>query len=280
MYQSTLKSEVSFKGIGIHSGDRCCISVSPASKDAGIVILKGKDSIDATYDNVFITTLSTRLIGTHGSCIATVEHLLAALYGLRITNAIITTESDEIPILDGSACQFVSAFLSTGIMIQQKKFRTLRVLKPVKVQDGEKWTSLSPSDSFSINIECDFNTKGLGTSPYSFDFSNNDFVNEIAPARTFGFLSDVEFLRKNNLALGASLENTIVFDDNGQLLNKTGFRVFQEPVRHKVLDVIGDLSLAKCAIRARFDSFCPSHKMNNMILRALFEKADNYEITE
>ncbi|MDR0580674.1 MAG: UDP-3-O-acyl-N-acetylglucosamine deacetylase [Holosporaceae bacterium] len=279
MYQSTLKSTVSFEGIGIHGGDRCCISVSPASKDAGIVILKGKGSIDAAYGNVFATTLSTRLIGTHGSCIATVEHLLAALYGLGITNAIITTESDEIPILDGSARQFVSAFLSAGIMMQQKKFRTLRVLKTVKVQDGKKWTSLSPSDSFSINIECDFNAKGLETSPYSFDFSS-DFVSEIAPARTFGFLSDVEFLRKNNLALGASSENTIIFGDNGRLLNKAGFRLFQEPVRHKVLDIIGDLSLAKCAIMGRFDSFCPSHKMNNMILRALFEKSDNYELTE
>jgi UDP-3-O-[3-hydroxymyristoyl] N-acetylglucosamine deacetylase len=254
--------------------------VSPAQKDVGIVIIKGKDSIDAIYSNVFITALSTRLIGAHGSCVATVEHLLAALYGLGITNAIITTRNDEIPILDGSARQFVSELLSAGIVIQQKRFRTLRVLKTVKVQDGEKWASLSQSDSFSINIKCDFNAKGLKTSPYSFDFSNNDFINEIAPARTFGFFSDVEFLRKNNLALGASLENTIVFDDDGRLLNETGFRLSQEPVRHKVLDIIGDLSLAKCAIMGRFDSFCPSHKMNNMVLRALFEKSDNYELTE
>ena len=280
MFQSTLKLAVSFGGIGIHSGNRCCVFVSPAPEDAGIIFHRKKDRIPASYGNVLETTMCTILAGTHGANVATVEHLSAAMYGLGITNAVITVEGDEIPILDGSALPFVKAFVASGIEKQQKKFRILNVLKTVKVQEGEKWASIGPSDSFRINVECDFSVKGLKTTPCEFDFSSGDFANEISPARTFGFFSDVEFLRKNHLALGASLDNTIVFDNNGCSINEDGLRLPNEPIRHKVLDVIGDLSLAQCNIKARFDSFCPSHKINNVILRALFEKSDNYEILE
>jgi UDP-3-O-[3-hydroxymyristoyl] N-acetylglucosamine deacetylase len=280
LLQSTLKSTVFFDGTGIHGGNYCCISVSPAQENAGIMFCKGKNIISASYNNVSEAIMCTTLTGTSGVRVATVEHLSAALYGLGITNAVITVENDEIPILDGSALPFVKAFISVGIEKQQKKLRTLRVLKVIKVQDGERWSSLSPADSFCINVECNFRTKGLETSPYSFDFSNGDFINEISPARTFGFFSDAEFLRKNHMALGASVNNTIVFNDDGCPLNEDGLRLPNEPARHKILDIIGDLALAQCDIRARFDSFCPSHRINNMILRALFEKTDNYEILE
>jgi UDP-3-O-[3-hydroxymyristoyl] N-acetylglucosamine deacetylase len=280
LLQSTLKSSVTFEGIGIHTGNYCRISVSPAEEDAGIVFLKGKDKIEATFNNVSATMMCTKLSNVNGISITTIEHLSATLYGLGITNALITIENNEIPVLDGSALPFVKAFLSSGTMKQKKKFRVLRVLKPVKIQEGVKWTSLSPADSLTINVECDFSARGLEADHYSFDFSNDDFINEISPARTFGFLADAEFLKENHLALGASLDNTIVFDEKGCSINKDGLRFPNEPIRHKILDIIGDLSLSQCDLRTRFDSFCPSHKMNNTILRALFEKNDNYEILE
>jgi UDP-3-O-[3-hydroxymyristoyl] N-acetylglucosamine deacetylase len=207
---------------------------------------------------------------------------MSALYGLGITDADIEVENDEIPILDGSALQFVDAFTSVGMEKLDGNARILQVLKPVKIQDGEKWTSLSPADSFSVNIECDFTAKGLQTSPFSFNFSMEnfaeEFTEEIAPARTFGFFADLEFIRKNNLAAGASLDNTVVFDDRGKAINEEGLRFPDEPLRHKVLDVIGDLSLIESRIIARFDSFCPSHRTNNMILKALFADKNNYKL--
>jgi UDP-3-O-[3-hydroxymyristoyl] N-acetylglucosamine deacetylase len=273
-----LKSTIFFDGIGVHSGSRCRIFIFPTQKSNGIVFFTKKDSIPASFNKVSDAIMCTTLFGTNGSSVSTIEHLMAALYGLGITDADIEVENGEIPILDGSAIQFIDAFTSVGIEKLDKSVRILQVRKPIKIQEGEKWTSLSPADSFNINIECDFTAKGLQTRPFSFDFSKENFTEEIASARTFGFLADTEFLRKNNLAAGASLDNTIVFDDKGEPINKEGLRFPNEPLRHKVLDVIGDLSLLESRIIAQFDSFCPSHRTNNMILRALFADKDNYKL--
>ncbi|MDR0632139.1 MAG: UDP-3-O-acyl-N-acetylglucosamine deacetylase [Holosporaceae bacterium] len=280
MFQATLESVASFDGVGAHSGKLCSVSISPAAKNAGIVFSNGEHTVEARFDNVSETTLCTALSLGDGADISTIEHLSAALYGLGITNALIETKDPEIPILDGSALPFVQKFLSVGIKKQSSRMKMLKVLVPIKVQEGEKWISLSPANSFSINIKCDFTSKGLETRETSFDFSENDFTKEIALARTFGFFSDAEFLRKNNLAKGASLDNCVVFDDVGRPINKEGLRLPNEPVRHKILDVIGDLSLTRCNIVGRFDGFCPSHRINNRLLHALFEKDTNYEITQ
>ncbi|MDR1982463.1 MAG: UDP-3-O-acyl-N-acetylglucosamine deacetylase [Holosporaceae bacterium] len=280
MHRSTLKSSVFFEGIGVHSGNHCRVSVSPAKKGNGIVFSIGKDSIRASFDRISDTIMCTKLSSVNGSVVSTVEHLAAALYGLEITDVKIKVEGGEVPILDGSAIQFVEAFTSAGIEKFHDIIQTLRIKKTIKIQDEERWTSLSPADSFSINIECDFMAKGLKTDPFSFDFAKDDFTEEIAPARTFGFFSDIEFLRKNNLAAGASLDNTIVFDNKGLPINKEGLRLSNEPLRHKVLDIIGDLSMTGSRIIARFDSFCPSHRMNNMILKALFADKDSFELVD
>jgi UDP-3-O-[3-hydroxymyristoyl] N-acetylglucosamine deacetylase len=279
LLQSTLKAAVSFEGIGVHSGNPCRITVCPRDEN-GVAFRTKKDSIEALYNMASETTMCTKLSGANGSSVSTIEHLSSAMYGLGITGAVVDVEGDEIPILDGSALPFVEAFLATGIEQLSHRRRVCKLMKPVKVQDGKKWASLTPADSFSINIKCDFTQKGLKTDPMRFDFSKDNFLKEIAPARTFGFFADMDFLRKNNLASGASLENTLVFDDKGNPLNENGLRLPNEPIRHKILDVIGDLSLIGGAIMARFDAFCPSHKLNNQIVFALFENKDNFEMID
>lgn len=276
MFSCTINAPVSFDGIGVHSGKRSVVSVMPlVDCDRKIIFVNNQKEVDATFESVSDTSMCTNLSG-----FSTIEHLCAALYGLKITNALIKVDGDEIPILDGSALQFAEAFLNVGTRVLSTKTKKLKILKEVKVEDADRWTTLRPSDTFSINVECDFAAKGLKIRNFSFDFLRNDFLKEIAPARTFGFISDIEFCRKHNLALGASLENTVVFDDNGVPLNENYLRFPDEPIRHKVLDIIGDLSLAQSEILGRFDSFCPSHKMNNMILRKLFEEKNNYEFIE
>ncbi|MDR0677069.1 MAG: UDP-3-O-acyl-N-acetylglucosamine deacetylase [Holosporaceae bacterium] len=278
MQQATLNSVVFFEGIGTHSGKVNRISVAPSPENTFITFGNKENRAIAKIDNVRETEMCTKLLIQDDWSISTVEHILAAFYGLGITNALIEVEGDEIPTLDGSSVKFIESFLVAGIKEQSAKAKILRILKPVTINDGEKWASLLPSDSLIIDIKCDYTSKGLKSDPISFVFTKDDFIKEISSARTFGFFSDVEFLRKNGLALGASLDNTVVFNDVGLPINEEGLRFPNEPIRHKILDAIGDLSLAGCRIMAKFESFCPNHKMNNMVLKALFSDPNNYEI--
>jgi len=277
MHQATLKSEVSISGIGVHSGNPCSISIFPAPEDYGIVYIRkdvdqSRNLIAANYKNVSETTMCTKLSNKFEVSISTVEHLSAAFYSLGITNAIVKADSEEIPIMDGSAFPFVKAISSAGIQMQSKEKKILHITRTIKIGDDKKWAALSPSDSFIINLECDFLAKGLRTDPFSYNASIDNFEQDIAAARSFGFFSDAEYLRKNNLALGASLENAVVFGDHGVPMNKNGLRYFNEPIRHKILDIIGDLSLAQHEIVGRYDGFCPGHHLNNLLLIELFKE--------
>ncbi|MDR0555500.1 MAG: UDP-3-O-acyl-N-acetylglucosamine deacetylase [Holosporaceae bacterium] len=278
LLQCTLKSKISLDGIGVHSGASCDVSVFPAPESTGIVFRSDGYEGAARFDRVSGTTLCTVLSLESGYKVSTVEHLMAAFGGLGITNAIAEVHNSEVPILDGSALPFVDAFLSAGLEQQSQCVKMLKILEVVRVQEEGKWVSLSPADSFSLNIVCDFTPQGLKTDPAFFDFSKNDFSLEIAPARSFGFFVDIEYLRKNNFALGASLDNCVVFDDCGTPLNDGDLRLHNEPVCHKLLDAIGDLSLAQYRILGRFDGVCPGHRLNNALLRKVFEKSSNYEI--
>ncbi|MDR1334154.1 MAG: UDP-3-O-acyl-N-acetylglucosamine deacetylase, partial [Holosporaceae bacterium] len=201
LFLSTLNAPVCFEGIGVHRGERSSISVVPlVSNVSKVIFMDEKKAVDAVFDSVSDFSMCTNLSG-----FSTIEHLCAALSGLKITNALIKVMGEEIPILDGSSLPFAEAFLKVGTRTLSQKIKKLKILREIKVQDGDKWAALSPSDSFRINIECDYTAKGLVTKPFSFDFSKDDFLKEIAPARTFGFFSDVEFYKKHNLARGASL---------------------------------------------------------------------------
>ena len=278
MFQSTLKDSVVFEGIGVHSGEPCRAKICPAEKDTGIIFVntKTQKQVRANYKNVANSAMCTKLVGD--ITVATVEHVSSALYGLNITNAIIEVDNDEMPILDGSALEFVKKITEVGIEPQMAPRKALRITKMVRLDDGEKWITLSPAESLSIKVNCDYSLKGLKTEPLKFDFAEGDYATEIAFARTFGFFEDAEFLKKNKLALGASLDNSVVFDKTGKPMNKEGLRAVNEPIRHKILDAIGDLAMSEYQIIGKYEAYCPSHKLHNLILRMLFSDARNYEI--
>ncbi|MCR4623327.1 MAG: UDP-3-O-acyl-N-acetylglucosamine deacetylase [Alphaproteobacteria bacterium] len=286
MHQATLKDSFSLDGVGVHKGKVCSVTVKPADKDTGIIFFRSdkggsgfqNEKIVASYDNVENATMCTQISNENGASLKTIEHLMAALYGMKISNAIIEVQGEEIPILDGSSLRFVEQISRVGIKRQMRSRKILKVLKKVKVTDGEKFEEIEPFDGFEINAKSDFEAKGLKTDPVTFNFSKNNFVSKIAPARTFGFVSEAEYVKKHNLALGASLKNTVIYNDKGIPLNDDGLRFENESARHKVLDIIGDLALSQYWIQGRINCFCPSHKLNNILLRMLFASAENYEI--
>ncbi len=286
MHQATLKDSFSLDGVGVHKGKVCSVTVKPADKDTGIIFFRSdkggsgfqNEKIVASYDNVENATMCTQISNENGASLKTIEHLMAALYGMKISNAIIEVQGEEIPILDGSSLRFVEQISRVGIKRQVRSRKILKVLKKIKVTDGEKFEEIEPFDGFEINAKCDFEAKGLKTDPVTFNFSKNNFVSKIAPARTFGFVSEAEYVKKHNLALGASLKNTVIYNDKGIPLNDDGLRFENESARHKVLDIIGDLALSQYWIQGRVNCFCPSHKLNNILLRMLFASAENYEI--
>ncbi|MBO7537245.1 MAG: UDP-3-O-[3-hydroxymyristoyl] N-acetylglucosamine deacetylase [Alphaproteobacteria bacterium] len=286
MHQATLKDSFSLDGVGVHKGKVCSVTVKPADKDTGIIFFRSdkggsgfqSEKIVASYDNVENATMCTQISNENGASLKTIEHLMAALYGMKISNAIIEVQGEEIPILDGSSLRFVEQISRVGIKRQVRSRKILKVLKKIKVTDGEKFEEIEPFDGFEINAKCDFEAKGLKTDPVTFNFSKNNFVSKIAPARTFGFVSEAEYVKKHNLALGASLKNTVIYNDKGIPLNDDGLRFENESARHKVLDIIGDLALSQYWIQGRVNCFCPSHKLNNILLRMLFASTENYEI--
>ena len=282
MKQGTIKSPITLSGIGVHNGKICKIIIEPAPQNSGITYKKAPYDdvslfVSADYKNVSDTRMCTRISNDYGTTISVIEHLSAAFYAMGITNAIVKLEEgDEMPFLDGSSLQFANAIADVGIKEQEAERKQIRIMREIKVGDPKRWASLVPSEHFSINIDCDYSEKGLDTEPFAYDPTVDDFKEQIAGARTFGFYSEVEYLRKNNLAMGASLDNTVVFDDKGHSLNPEGLRYMNEPVRHKVLDIIGDLSLSQYEIIGRYDAFCPGHNLNNLLLRELFKDNANF----
>lgn len=277
MQQATVKSEFTVEGVGVHSGDICTLTLQPAEENTGILYLLKDAKILARYDNVTDTQMSTKVTNANGVSVMTIEHLSAALYAFGITNAIIDLSRNEVPILDGSASIFVENIQRVGILNQKSKFNTIKILKEVMVSEGSKHVQLSPGEGFSLNVTCDFTAKGLVTKREIFVFGHDDFT-RIACARTFGFMQEVEIIRSHGLAKGASLDNTLVFDNNGHPINIGGERIPNEPARHKLLDAVGDLSLSCGMIQGKYEAYCPGHSLNNKLLRTLFSDSSNYEI--
>jgi len=279
--QRTLKDSIRATGIGLHSGVKVYMTLRPAPANSGIVFrrldLPEPVDIPALALNVTGTDLGTTL--GHGDAkVATVEHLLSALAGLGIDNLFIDLTAAEVPIMDGSAAPFVFLLQSAGIEEQNAAKRFIRIVKPVQVDDGDKWARLSPHKGFQVNFEIDFDHPVLRKhrQQANLDFSTTSFLKEISRARTFGFLKDVESLRARELALGGSLDNSIVMDEF-RVLNDDGLRFRDEFVRHKVLDAVGDLYLLGSCLIGEFSGFKSGHRLNNLLLRALLEQAECYE---
>ncbi len=280
--QRTLKNTIRATGVGLHTGDKVYLTLHPAEPNSGIKFrrtdLDDPKLIDATPENVGDTTLSTTLI-QEGVKISTVEHLLSAIAGLGIDNAIIDVSSAEVPIMDGSAGPFVFLLQSAGVVEQDVFKKYIRIKKEVRVDDGDKWASFSPFNGFKVTFTIDFEhpafEEHLKTA--TMDFSSTSFVREVSRARTFGFMKDIEFLRENNLALGGSLDNAIVVDDD-EILNEDGLRFADEFVKHKILDAIGDLYLLGHTLIGEFRGYKSGHGLNNKLLRKLLTETDAWEM--
>jgi len=280
--QRTLKNVIRATGVGLHTGEKVYLTLRPAMPDAGIIFrrvdLSEPVEIPAIPENVGDTTLSTTLI-KDGVRISTVEHLLSALAGLGIDNAYIDLNAAEVPIMDGSAGPFVFLIQSAGIEEQNAPKRFIRIKKPVKVEDGDKWAMFEPFDGFKVGFSIDFDHPAFKEDHQTaeVDFSTTSFVKEISRARTFGFMNQIETLRANNLALGGSLDNAVVLDDY-RVLNEDGLRYMDEFVKHKILDSIGDLYLLGRSLIGAFSGYKSGHALNNKLLRTLIANEEAWEL--
>lgn len=281
--QKTLKSVISCTGIGLHSGDKVSMTLHPAAVDAGITFRRTDVAgegveISAAYHRVVDTLMCTTL-GASGKTIGTVEHLMAALAGAGVDNALIEVGGAEVPVMDGSAAPFLFLIECAGVVEQDAPRKAIRVLKSVSVVDGEKTASLVPADGFSLDFKIDFPSPVIGAQAMTMGMTSGNFKDEIARARTFGFLHEAEMLWAAGLAKGASLDNAVVVSGD-KVLNEDGMRFDDECVRHKILDAIGDLYLAGAPILGHYSGERSSHALNNALLRELFANPENYELVE
>ena len=277
-FQRTLKQETSFEGIGLHTGRYAKVRLKPAPRDTGIIFTRrDKDiALKASMGSVSDTAFSTT-IGYDGVKIRTVEHILAAFSGLGIDNLIVEVNGPEIPILDGSSIELISLILNSGIAKQGKKRPFLRITNPVFFADGQAEIAAFPYDGRRITYRIHFNHHLLGEQNLSLEISEENFVKEIAPARTFGFLKDVEYLKANGFAKGGSLENAIILGSDG-ILNASGLRFKDEFVRHKMLDLIGDFSLIGFPIYGHIIANKSGHTANLKFLKKLISYQNCWEI--
>lgn len=279
-YQTTLKSRVSLSGIGVHSGKPVAIHFVPADPDTGVVFQVADREFRAIVSEVGATDLCTLLGDPAGLHVATIEHLMAALFGLGVDNLVIELEGAEVPILDGSAAQFVEAFDQVGIEVQDIKRRYIRVLKPVRIESGASWAEFRPYAGTRFEVEIDFESPAIGRQSFAADINDDTFRREISRARTFGFMKDVERLWAAGYALGSSLENSVVIGDDNHVINMEGLRFSNEFVRHKTLDAMGDLALAGARFIGCFRSYRGGHRLNAAALRRLLMDRSAFEIVE
>jgi UDP-3-O-[3-hydroxymyristoyl] N-acetylglucosamine deacetylase len=279
--QRTLKNVIRATGVGLHTGDKVYMTLRPAAPNTGIVFrrtdLNPPVDIRARQDNVGDTRLSTTLVNGEAR-VSTVEHLLSAMAGLGIDNAYVDLSAPEVPIMDGSAGPFVFLLQSAGIEEQNAAKRFIRIKKPIKVSDGDKWASFDPFEGFKVGFSIDFNHPIISkrTSRAEIDFSTTSYVKEVSRARTFGFMRDIEVLREHNLALGGSMDNAVVLDDY-RVLNEDGLRYEDEFVKHKILDAIGDLYLLGHSLIGAYHAHKSGHELNNQLLRALVADTSAWE---
>lgn len=279
--QQTIANIVEIDGVGLHSGERALLRLKPAEAGTGVRFVRAdvKDranEIAASALAVSTTQLGTNLTNEAGVSVATVEHFLAACSGVRLDNVIAELDGPELPILDGSSRPFCELISSGGLVELPSPRRRLKILKAVEIADGAKRVRLSPGEGFSANVSIDFPTRAIGRQQIAFELSDGAFCSDVAFARTFGFAHEVEQLRSMGLARGGSLANAIVIDGD-DVLNPDGLQAPDEFVRHKLLDVIGDLFLAGGPIEGAYEGEQPGHALNNRLLRSVFDDPSSHE---
>lgn len=272
--QTTVKSAVTFTGVGLHSGQPARMTIRPASARYGIWfrrtdILVGDALIPARWDAVDQTPLCTRIQNGSGASVSTIEHIMAALAGCGVHNALVEIDGPEVPILDGSAATFVRGILEKGVRSLAVPVMAIEVLKPVETRSDAGWARLEPHSGLQIDFHIDFEDAAIGVQDKSLDMANGTFVRELCDSRTFCRSADVDTMRANGLALGGTMENAVVVDGD-KVLTPGGLRHPDEAVRHKMLDALGDLALAGAPILGRYTGHRAGHAMSNDLLRELF----------
>lgn len=282
--QRTLKSIVQMTGVGLHSGRKVTLTLRPTAANTGVIYrrtdLNPPVDFPADPESVRDTMLCTALVNDEGVRISTVEHLNAALAGMGIDNVIIEVDAPEIPIMDGSASPFVYLLQSAGIEELNTAKKFIRIKKPVRIEDGDKWAEIRPYNGFRLDFTIDFNHPAIDSDDQKlvFDFSSQSFIKDISRARTFGFMRDIEYLQSQNLCLGGSFDCAIVLDDY-RILNEDGLRFDNEFVTHKVLDAVGDLYMCGHSILGQISAYKSGHALNNQLLRAVLADQEAWEWT-
>ena len=277
--QNRLKKPITFEGIGIHTGQKSKVTIHPGSwRDVGFTFRNSNRlKIFAGYENVTDTILGTTIANNHMS-VSTIEHLIATLYSYGIFDGIIEIDGPEVPIMDGSCQTFVDLIEEAGIEPSYESNWILTIKRPVRVEDEDSFAELVPGKGFTIDLIIDFDHKVINYQKYLYTHSLENFKNQLSRARTFGFYKDVEKLQEQGLALGGSLSNTIVIGET-DILNKEGLRYEDEFVRHKIVDIIGDMALCWYHINGKFIGYKTGHALNNKLLRKVFSTAENFTLT-
>ncbi len=271
--QHTLASTVSCSGVGLHSGSNVNMTMHPAQPGTGIVFMRldveeSRGTVHANYLNVCETTLGTTISNSYGTTVSTIEHLMAALWGMGVDNAFVVLDGAEVPIMDGSSEPFVFLIECAGVKRQKELREIIEVIRPLEVKDGDSYARISPFDGFRLEVEIDYSHHMLPCQKDVFDFTSNSFKQMLSRARTFGFEHDVDNLRSCGLARGGSLDNAVVIGSD-DILNRGGLRYRDEFIRHKALDCVGDYYLAGAFIRASVVTSRPGHTINNKLMHAL-----------
>ena len=284
-FQTTIATSVTLSGIGVHSGAPVTLTFHPAEAGSGIVFNRlhadgSVTELKAVSSQVGATDLSTVLGFTPARSVATIEHVMAALYALGIDNVTVEVDSAEMPIMDGSSRMFIDAIEQVGTTSLGVKRRYIRVIKPVRIEQGASWAEFRPYDGTRFEVEIDFDSPAIGRQKWEGDLTATTFKDELSRARTFGFMRDVERLWAAGYALGSSLENSVVISDDNSIVNVEGLRYEDEFVRHKSLDAVGDLALAGAQFIGCYRSYRGGHKVNANALKALLSDRTAYEIVE
>lgn len=278
MKQTTIGKHVEVMGVGLHKGVPVQMSLDPLPADSGIIFLRSDLNIQIPLhpDNVIDTTMAT-VLGKDGARISTIEHLLSSVHAYGIDNLLISVNHEEIPIMDGSAIGYCALLDEAGVLVLDAEKKAIEIKKAIEVRDGEKFVRIEPSDQTVFDFKIKFDHPAIREQSYRFKFSTEAYREEIARARTFGFLSEVNYLRSVGLAKGGGLHNCIVLDEHG-VINKEGLRYPEEFARHKILDAIGDMAILGMPLLGTYVAFAGSHRLNHLLTKQVLLQSDAYEV--
>ena len=279
--QSTLSKKIFFSGVGVHNGRAVSMCVEPADINTGIVFIrtdvKNNNIIEAVIENIFDTSLCTKIKNKHDVSVSTIEHLMAALSALSIDNAVIKINNSELPALDGSSHEYVKKLIMAGINVQYASKSYLKILRKIKVKDGDRYISISPSNNLTIDVTIDYPDTIIGKSQFYYSHSKENFIAHLSEARTYTFFEDIEKMRTAGFAMGGNLNNALVVD-KFKVLNPDGLRFEKEFVKHKTLDCIGDFYLLGMPLIGKVDCLAPGHRLNQMFVKEILKDKTNYVI--